>query len=207
MQTSDLKTSGDMAGGGVERIEAAWFDPALKQINLRQLGGAGTLAVPVAKIAPLSEAAPEDVAVVEITSFGEVLTWKRLGLSFRVAGFFAADCGSPAWMLRYAATTGVEMTRRQAQAVEYLRREIFKHDALGSREGYEYKSFEVTRGDGGRLVYVLSVVGLVGDEENAARLVRVRRHIAVGVRGGLSLMNAKGGKKVTGRSVLWEQTY
>lgn len=92
------------------------------------------------------------------------------------------------------------MTEAQARAVEYLRRAILANDGLGGRDDHEYKSFKTAQNDYGT-VYVTTTVGLIGDEDTAAWLCRVHRHIAIGPRGGMRLLNPGRYNKATGRIV------
>ncbi len=97
------------------------------------------------------------------------------------------------------------MEKRQQETIEYLRREILLHDGLGKAHvaGYEYKEFEVRESESG-LVFVSTVVGRKGDEGTLATLVRTRRHIAIGPKGGMQLLN--GTRRVRGRKVTWWTT-
>lgn len=98
------------------------------------------------------------------------------------------------------------MTEKQAKTVEWLRKEIIRHDGYGKHaDKYEYKTFEVEE-IGYGIVTVYSVVGLKGDEGTmAAILCRTTRHIAIGPRGGMKLLNSRKGT-VTGRKVTWALT-
>jgi len=81
-----------------------------------------------------------------------------------------------------------QMNAAQKRKLEWLKKEILLHDG-NHREGYEYKRWEVS--DEGPFVALLSEVGMVGDEETMASvLCRTRRHIFIGPRGGLKLVNA-----------------
>jgi len=115
------------------------------------------------------------------------------------------------------------MTPKQQKAVEWICKEVIKNDGYGER--YEYKRFEVVEytdypySEDSPMVYVVTDVGLVGDEGTMAEVfARVHRHIRVGPRGGLKLMNpgrySKGQGKIverktpiTGREVVWRMTW
>lgn len=82
----------------------------------------------------------------------------------------------------------MEMTRQQKRQVEYLRREIIEHD--GHSDDCEYKRFDVKIYDWGK-VSVISEVGRKSDEGTMAEVFgRTRRHIFIGKRGGMELVNA-----------------
>jgi len=88
------------------------------------------------------------------------------------------------------------MTEKQARVVKMLRRRVIQMDGHGDK--YEYKRFEITESHG--LVSVVSTVGLIGDEGTAASILcRTHRHILVGKRGGLTLVNAARFVKKDGR--------
>ena len=107
------------------------------------------------------------------------------------------------------------MNAKQKARVEWLRQEIIKYDG-NHTTGYEYKRFEVVEENG--YVFVVSEVGLKNDEGTyACILCRERRHIAIGKRGGMKLLNtgrySKSEKdivpaktKATGKSVVWALT-
>lgn len=99
------------------------------------------------------------------------------------------------------------MTREQGRAVEYLRDQIIRHDGHSDND-YEYKRFDVRDVEpGGHYVFVVSEVGLKGDEGTLASIYcRTHRHISIGPRGGLTLLNAKHKSKRQGRRVLWALT-
>ncbi len=111
------------------------------------------------------------------------------------------------------------MNEIQRRTIEYLRREIFLHDAhVGSRDPseskYEYKRFDVKESPETGQVFLLTEVGLKNDEGTMASILcRSSRHIAIGKKGGLTLLNARKtrGKKldtkyVRGRRAVWYQT-
>lgn len=105
------------------------------------------------------------------------------------------------------------MNIKQQAAVKWLQEEILTHDgSTANPADYEYKRFEVE--DCGAFVSVVSEVGLVGDEGTAASILcRTRRHIHIGKRGGMRLMNTAhwnpkfqkmvSCKPVTGRKVVY----
>lgn len=108
------------------------------------------------------------------------------------------------------------MTHKQEQAIKWLREEIFVNDS-NHHDGYEYKQFDVTELDWGNKIQVISDVGLVGDENTLACIfARTRRHILIGPRGGLVLLNtARYSKRqnrmvpaahATGQRVAWALT-
>lgn len=105
--------------------------------------------------------------------------------------------------------TGDDMvlTPSQKEGVEYLRKHIILHDGSPIRpEQYEYKRFEVSQLNRG-IVFVYSVVGMKGDEGTMAEvLCRRVRHITIGKRGGLHLINADSRDYVYGRAVLYTPT-
>jgi len=89
------------------------------------------------------------------------------------------------------------MTEKQARVVKMLRRRVIQMDGHGDK--YEYKRFDVKEMDCD-LVSVVSEVGLIGDEGTAASILcRTHRHILVGKRGGLTLVNAARFVKKDGR--------
>ena len=89
------------------------------------------------------------------------------------------------------------MTEKQKRTVEMLRRRVIQMDGHGDK--YEYKRFEIRELEYGA-VSVVSEVGLIGDEGTAASILcRTRRHLFVGKRGGLTLVNAARFVKKDGR--------
>jgi len=75
-------------------------------------------------------------------------------------------------------------------------------------DSYEIKSIEAEYVECGfnGLVFLLVVTGLIGSDGTMAEVFTWdRRHIAIGPRGGLHLMNARL-KNVRGRRVFWELT-
>lgn len=96
------------------------------------------------------------------------------------------------------------MTNAQKRAVERIRRDHIRQ-AAGYGEDAEYKKFRVE--DCGAFVSVVSEVGGKNDEGTlAACICRDHRHIFIGRHGALTLVNAKGGKKVKGDRVFWALT-
>jgi len=100
------------------------------------------------------------------------------------------------------------MTPQQQKTIEWLRAEIMRVDGLGAHQAdHEYKEFKITEQPETGLVYLLTVVGQKDDEGTlAAVFARTRRHIKIGKRGSLQLLNAKEGKKVTGYAVTYSAT-
>jgi len=89
------------------------------------------------------------------------------------------------------------MTTTQEKRIEELRQAILLSDGLGEAhvDGHEYKRFEVTDHECG-LVFVLAEVGRKDDEGTMASIyARTRRHICIGRRGGLKLLNARKGER------------
>lgn len=83
------------------------------------------------------------------------------------------------------------MNRKQEQIIERLKTAILLHDGLGQThvDRYEYKKFEVE--EKYNLVFLLTEVGSKTDEGTwASLLCRTRRHILVGKKGGVRLLNA-----------------
>ena len=76
------------------------------------------------------------------------------------------------------------MTKYQKIMVERIKRYIEKHDLFNNDPKYEFKEFNVKETDSG-IVIVYSVAGLKNDEGTMAVFCRRRRHIFIGVRGGL----------------------
>lgn len=80
------------------------------------------------------------------------------------------------------------MTDTQEKIIELLKIDILKHDGLG-QEDYEYKEFKIVDGDT-KLVFLLTEVGHIGDEGTMASIFcRTRRHIAIGPKGKIQLLN------------------
>jgi len=95
------------------------------------------------------------------------------------------------------------MTKSQAEMLEYLKTAILKHDGLNRPDEYCYGCFEVKEHK--YFVSLVTVVGRKDWSEYTMTIFGVRRHIIIGKRGGMKLMNAKDGK-VTGMDVVWRQT-
>ena len=105
-------------------------------------------------------------------------------------------------------------TEKQVRKVEWLRKAILEHENRYQGE-YEYKDFTVTergfqRQDGSwyPMVAVLAEVGRKNDEGTMAAVYsRTTRIISIGPRGGMTLLNAKDGKKkVKGMFLILEST-
>jgi len=100
------------------------------------------------------------------------------------------------------------MNEKQERAIERLREAILANDGHHSSD-YEYKRFEATESDypGSRLVFLYTVVGRKNDEGTYGELfARTARHIAIGPRGGLHLLNAKRKTESHGWRAAWAQT-
>jgi len=100
------------------------------------------------------------------------------------------NCGyERPYVTRKAFTSG-KKTQAQEKALEWLKREIMKHDSHNNPERCEFKKWEVTLTDYGK-VYLVSEVGGKDDEGTmAAVFARSYRLIWIGPRGGLKLVNA-----------------
>jgi len=100
----------------------------------------------------------------------------------------------------------VVMTERQKHKVEWLRDRVLEHDGHG--DGYEYKKFELHGFTDSSLVWVISEVGKEGDEDTMASVFcRTMRHIMIGPRGGMTLVNAAPGQgRVHGQKVTYYLT-
>lgn len=103
------------------------------------------------------------------------------------------------------------LTKQQGEALNYLADEILEHDGLGPRhmDDYEYKSFEIRIDEvewrKAPMVFLRTEVGRKGDEGTMGELLgRTRRHIMVGPRGRMELLN--GTAKVSGRKVTYWTT-
>ena len=92
------------------------------------------------------------------------------------------------------------LSAQQRSRLEQLRSAILLHDGLDS-DAYEYKIFEIRLG-GRSSVLLYTVVGRKGDEGTAAEsFARRSRMLAIGRRGGLTLLNPQErGQKVDGWS-------
>lgn len=91
------------------------------------------------------------------------------------------------------------MTPKQERAIEQLKVDIFANDS-NHHDGYEFKKFDVEELDWGNMVSLITEVGLVNDAGTLASIfARTRRHILIGPRGGLTLLNS--GKFVRGKIV------
>ena len=78
-----------------------------------------------------------------------------------------------------------KMTRQQEIMVKKIKHYIEKHDLFNNDPKYEFKKFTVEETDYGTVI-VYSVTGLKDDEGTMATVFcRTRRHIFIGVRGGL----------------------
>lgn len=101
------------------------------------------------------------------------------------------------------------MNAVQQTTVDNLRRDILLHDGLGERfvSEYEYKQFEVTETKDTGTVFVYSEVGHKNDEHTLGSvLCRTIRHLAIGHKGGVRLLNPRGRNSyITGyaRAIYW----
>jgi hypothetical protein len=95
------------------------------------------------------------------------------------------------------------MNSKQHKILEMFKRDILEHDGNGPRfmDRYEFKRWEVTESPDYGLVFLISDVGMKGDEGTLAEVfARSHRHIVIGPRGGVESL---AGKKVHGyRKVL-----
>jgi len=105
------------------------------------------------------------------------------------------------------------MNTRQAETLEWLRKEILRHDGLQDvTDNYEYKFWEISYGDhvdrrGHRLVFLVSEVGRKNDEGTMAEIyARRHRHICIGAKGGVTLLNAKRRDQAKGHWVTYALT-
>ena len=86
----------------------------------------------------------------------------------------------------------MKWTRMQRLRIQQLERDILMHDGMGKDyvHNYEYKKFEVVEDHGN--LFLVSVVGRKRDEGTWNELFnRTMRHILIGRKGGLRLLNAK----------------
>lgn len=80
------------------------------------------------------------------------------------------------------------LNTRQEATLEELKVAVVKGDCNGRPDEYEVKKWDVNVTHG--VAYVVSVVGRIGDEGTYGALFsRTRRHIRVGRKGGLELLN------------------
>ena len=87
------------------------------------------------------------------------------------------------------------MNKIQERVIENLRKDILLNDGLGVRyiDEYEYKMFEIddTASDFGT-VFLFTKVGSKIDEGTWASIIcRTTRHIAIGKRGGITVLNPR----------------
>jgi len=97
------------------------------------------------------------------------------------------------------------LTAKQRRVIERLRHDLIAIDGGGEhyRDRYEFKRFEIKVSER-KLVFVTTTVGSKTDEGTWGMISRTNRHILVGPRGGVELLNAKEGKKVRG---YWNVTH
>jgi len=85
------------------------------------------------------------------------------------------------------------LTASQHRVLARLVKDIAYHDFYGA-ERYEFKRFDLTYGYKGR-IFLVTETGLIGDEDTyASVLCRNRRHMCIGVRGGVQAMSGKKSK-------------
>ncbi len=96
------------------------------------------------------------------------------------------------------------LSKDQVDMVQRLANAILESDGLGLAHmaGYEFKTFELTYGYGGRLYLVTEVGGKTDEGTMAAIFCRTRRHIVIGPRGGLESLNGPKSKRHGFRNVL-----
>lgn len=90
----------------------------------------------------------------------------------------------------------VELSRRQAWAIERAVNQCWEYDTHGNAVGHEYKEFRIAPLGTSGIVVVYLHTGMKGDEGTAASIFcRYRRQIFVGKRGGITAYG-KHGKKL-----------
>lgn len=103
----------------------------------------------------------------------------------------------------------VPLTQAQQKALHWLKRELMYHQAggrIGTQDRYEFKQWDVTVLPTGT-AFLVSEIGLKGDEGTAASIFcRDHRHIAIGPRGGMRLVNARHPSRARGCRVTWALT-
>lgn len=85
------------------RALTARFDKASNRIILDLSNGA-TFIFPCDRIEGLSDAAPKDLARIELWGDGTALHWEKLDVDFSVSGIVAGIFGTKAWMKKLADT-------------------------------------------------------------------------------------------------------
>lgn len=86
------------------------------------------------------------------------------------------------------------MNAKQQKTIDYIKQRVMRDDVVTDRR--EMKRFEIEEHE--RFISVVTEVGLKNDEGTIAQLHRRRRHLFVGVRGGISAYN-KNSVRVKGR--------
>jgi hypothetical protein len=82
------------------------------------------------------------------------------------------------------------------RVAERFRDEMLKRQSHGGLSDVEVKQFEVTPGPKGQGAFAYIVVGRVGDEDTLAQVFcRDTRHILIGAKGGVTLLNGKPKRK------------
>lgn len=115
----------------------------------------------------------------------------------RVHGFWDVDrdagiakcsnCGFERKFVSRRCKRDGKMTKAQEKRVEQIREQVLQNDGYGDK--YEYKQFEVKVMEWGD-VSVVTEVGRIRDEGTILSIVgRTRRHIFVGPKGGMKLVN------------------
>ncbi len=100
------------------------------------------------------------------------------------------------------------MNQAQEKSLAWLKIEILRHDGLQNvSDKYEYKRWDIDESESTNLIFLISEVGLKDDEGTMAEMyARKRRHICIGLKGGLKLINARNRSTAIGRRVVWELT-
>ena len=83
-----------------------------------------------------------------------------------------------------------KLTPSQKKTLDQFRKEIEK-EMISDNVTYEFKKWEISTGYGG-MIYVVSEYGLVDDEGTMASVfARDHRHVVIGKRGAIKLLNPK----------------
>lgn len=98
---------------------------------------------------------------------------------------------------------------KEQKAIEWLHERIMYHQGggrIGTTDQYEYKQWNIERIHS-KAISLIVEVGQKGDEGTMAEVfARDRRHIFIGPRGGMRLVNAKNKRKARGVAVPYAQT-
>lgn len=97
------------------RVQAARFDPESDRIVIDLINGL-TFMVPVVRLEGLSDAAPEDLAEIEITPSRAGLHWEKLDIDFSVPALVLGSFGSKSWMSEIAKIGGRAVSEAKRQA-------------------------------------------------------------------------------------------